>query len=194
VKQTNNEKIVVIVSEHLLPDELKKLEKYSKIHAIYLFSESNNYNEQFKLIYTKTIYTDYLETFVKLLKKHWYVLGVGVAVILAAIFPHLGASGGPLYAEYTLKWGCVIIIFFLSGLSLPTKTLTSELFHFRLHIFIQVFSFIFIPFTVYGICLLLAKSSFNKILIGGLIAMACTSSTISSNVRNRNEKDFLLLM
>jgi hypothetical protein len=190
VKQGNNEKIAVIVSGNLSPDELNKLKNYSKVHAIYLFSKSNHFKEQFKRIHTKTIYREYLETFVKLCKKFWFILGLGVVMTFAAIFPHLGASDGPLYAEYTLKWGCVIVIFFLSGLSLPTKTLTAELFHFRLHIFIQVFSFILIPFTVYGICLLLAKSSFNKILVGGIIAMACTSTTISSNVSNLLSKSF----
>jgi hypothetical protein len=195
VKQTNNEKIVLIVTGELSSDELNKLQKYSQINAIYLFSESNNSNEQFKLLYTKTIYKDYLEIFVKLLKKFWFIIGLGIAVIFAGIFPHLGASNGPFYAEYTIKWGCVIVIFFLSGLGLPTKTLTSELFHFRLHIFIQVFNLIFIPFTVYGICLLLAKSSsLNKLLIAGIITMACTSTTISSNVSKRVYSSIIIIL
>ena len=171
VQGSDDEKIVVIIAGHLSSDELNKLRKYSKIDVIYLFSESDNTTEQFKCIYTKSKNRDYKETFVKILKQFWFLLGLGIAMIFAYIFPHLGASDGILYAKYTLRWGCVAVIFFLSGLSLPTKTLTHELFHFRLHIFVQVFNLILIPFSVYGICLLLAKTSFNKILISGIITM-----------------------
>jgi hypothetical protein len=50
VKQTNNEKIIVVISGYLLSDELNTLQNYSNIDAIYLI----NSNEELKPIYTKT--------------------------------------------------------------------------------------------------------------------------------------------
>ncbi|CAF1370227.1 unnamed protein product [Adineta ricciae] len=181
-KQSDEKKIIVIISGHISLAEINQLEKYSNIDTIYQFVQSNDQNEQLKCIYMKKVTRPYTETIVELLKKFWFLVGLAFVVVLAALFPSIGASNGPLHAEYTLKWGCVIVIFLLSGLGLPTRTLKNELFHYRLHIFTQTFNLVFIPLIVFGICLLLAKTSFNKIFIAGIITMACTSTTISSNV------------
>ncbi|CAF1370078.1 unnamed protein product [Adineta ricciae] len=181
-KQSNEKQIIVVISGHISLAEINQLEKYSNIAAIYQFLQSNDQKEQLKCIYTKKVTQSYRETIVKLLEKFWFLVGLAIAVVLAALFPSIGASNGPLHAEYTLKWGCVIVIFLLSGLGLPTRTLKNELFHYRLHIFTQTFNLVFIPLVVFGICLLLAETSFNKIFIAGIITMACTSTTISSNV------------
>ena len=180
--QTDNVKIVVLIHGHLRTDELIKLEKYSQIDTIYLFIETNDVDKQFQCIYTKVTNRNYSETAVILITKFWFILGLGVVMLLAYLFPNVGASGGPLRSEYTIKWGCVVIIFLLSGLGLPTRSLTREIWHFRLHIFTQSFNLIFIPSVVYIVCLLLATTSFSKILVGGIITMACTTTTISSNV------------
>lgn len=52
---------------------------------------------------------------------------------------------GPLRPEYTVKYGAVSIIFFISGLSLKTDSIYYTLRQHRLHLFIQGFTFIFIP-------------------------------------------------
>ncbi|CAF1211164.1 unnamed protein product [Adineta steineri] len=182
VKHTNYEKFVIIISGNLSSDQLNHLKSYSQIDSIYLFSKSYDANEQLKCIYTKPRNRYCLNTLTKLLKKFWFIFGLAIAMIFAVLFPYLGASGGILHTEYSLKWGCVIIIFFLSGLSLQTNEIATEIFHFRLHIFTQVFNLVFIPLVVFVVCLLLIKLSFNKILIGGIIMMACTTTTISSNV------------
>ncbi|CAF4427433.1 unnamed protein product, partial [Adineta steineri] len=72
--------------------------------------------------------------------------------------------------------------FFLSGLSLRTRQLVKEILHIRLHLFVQIYSLLIIPFTIYAFGLLLIKLSLNKTLIVGIIIMASTSTTISSNV------------
>ena len=182
VKQTANDECIVITSGQLTPDELSELRNDREIEAIYLFSESNHLEKQFQCLYTKPMDRNHLETSVQFLRKHLFLFGLAVVLLFAVLFPHVAASSGPLHAEYTIQWGCIIFVFLLSGLSLPTRTLKHELFHLRLHLFVQVFSLVFIPMTVYGICLLLAQTSFNKVLLGGLIAMACASTLISGNV------------
>jgi sodium/bile acid cotransporter 7 len=124
-----------------------------------------------------------LKVFLNLFKKFWFILGLLVVLLCAYLYPRLGATGGIIRAEYTVKYGCVIIIFFLSGLSLPTKNLIDQLFRFRLHLLIQVLSLLIVPFTVFAIALLLAKTSLNKVLISGIMVMASTCTSISTNVR-----------
>lgn len=181
-KQINNDIIILVISGHLSFDQLKTLKKYSQIDAIYLYSVSDDHKKDFKCIYTKTTNSNYHETFIKLLKQFWFLLGLVVVMILAHIYPPLGSTGGPLSAEYTIKWGGVVVISFFSGLAIPTKRLAKELLHIRLHIFVQCFSLVLIPFTVYGVCLLLVKTSLNKVLIGGILTTACNSTAISSAV------------
>lgn len=187
-QQTNDMKTVVIIFGHVSSTTTDQLKSYLCVEAIYLFTPSADPKEQLKCAYTKTSSRHFSERSTEFLKKFWFLLGLCMVMVLAAAFPDLGASGGPLHTEYTLKWGGVMFIFFMSGLSLPTETLTNELFHFRLHIFTQLFSFVFIPFTVFGVCLLLAQTSFNKIFISGIISMACTSTTISSNVSRKSHR------
>ncbi|CAF5156394.1 unnamed protein product [Rotaria magnacalcarata] len=98
------------------------------------------------------------------------------------IFPNLGKTGGYIRSEWTVKYGCVILICFLSGLSLRTKQLAKEIPHIRLHILIQIYSLIVIPFLVYYLTLCLSNTSMNKTLLFGMIIMASTSTPISSNV------------
>lgn len=48
----------------------------------------------------------------------WFILGLGLAVGLAAAFPHVGMTGGPLKAEWTVEWGGIGLIFLITGLSI----------------------------------------------------------------------------
>jgi hypothetical protein len=190
VKQINNVKLVLIISGHYSTEQLTKIQSYSQVDAIYSYSKSSDLNEELKCIYSKTTEKKSWDLFVTLLKKFWFILGVLVVLISAYLFPHLGAAGGVLHSEYTIKWGCVIIIFFLNGLSLSTTNLSEQLLRFRLYISILVFSILLVPCIIYCIALLLAITSFNKVLISGIILMACTSTAISTNVRILNRVTF----
>jgi hypothetical protein len=116
------------------------------------------------------------------IRKYWFLAGLIIVICLGYLFPNVGKTGGYIHSEWSVKLGCVIFIFFLSGLSLRTRQLAKEFLHIRLHILVQIYSLIIIPFTVYGLGLLLIKLSLNKTLIIGLIIMGSTSTTISSNV------------
>jgi hypothetical protein len=183
VKQVNDDKLVLIIIDHLTNEHLTTIQNHPQIDVIYSYSKSSDLQGELKCLYTKTTKRKYWKTITNLLRKFWFILSLLFCLIFAYLFPKLGASDGPLHAEYTIKWGCVIIIFFLNGLSLSTRNLADEIFHFRLHILTQIFSLLFFPITVYGIALLLAKSSINKLLIRGILLMACTSTAISTSVR-----------
>lgn len=132
------------------------------------------------------------------IRKYWFLLGLIIVIGLAYLFPDVGKTGGYIRAEWSVKWGCVMFIFFLSGLSLRTKQLGKELLRIRLHLFIQIFSFVFIPFSVFGLVVLLTKfTSFNRILLIGLLVMSSTSTTISSNVvmtKNAGGNEYVALL
>ncbi|CAF1610243.1 unnamed protein product [Rotaria magnacalcarata] len=115
-------------------------------------------------------------------RKYWFLIGFAFSICMGYIFPNLGKTGGYIRSEWTVKYGCVILICFLSGLSLRTKQLAKEIPHIRLHILIQIYSLIVIPFLVYYLTLCLSNTSMNKTLLFGMIIMASTSTPISSNV------------
>ncbi|CAF1150824.1 unnamed protein product [Rotaria sordida] len=174
--------IVLIVSGDLSNAEKTQIENYEQIETIFTYTVSADGKDEFHSIYAKKDCRNYLNTLIRLLKQFWFFLGLLIVMTCAYAYPPLARSGGPIRAEYTIGWGCVIIIFLLSGLGLKTSELKHDIFYFRMHLFIQLFSLVLIPFTVYGICLLLAKSSMNTVLVAGIVIMSCTSTTISSNV------------
>ena len=59
------------------------------------------------------------------LKKNWMLVGVAVAIVLAKANPSIGAKSGPLYPDYTVKYGAVFLIFFLSGRRSRRRSLCS---------------------------------------------------------------------
>ena len=48
----------------------------------------------------------------------WFILGLGLAVGLAAAFPYIGMTGGTIRAEYSVKYVCIGLIFLITGLSI----------------------------------------------------------------------------
>jgi hypothetical protein len=61
-----------------------------------------------------------------------------VAIGFAAALPKLGATGGWLRAEYSVKLPAIITIFIISGIGLKTKALLSALGDLRVHLLVQV--------------------------------------------------------
>lgn len=80
--------------------------------------------------------------------------------------------------------GAVILIFFISGLSLRTQTLAETVLRIRLHFLVQMISLVLIPFFVFGFVLLLFKANvhMDSLLLIGLVIAASTPTTVSSNV------------
>ncbi|KAI8375577.1 SBF-like CPA transporter family-domain-containing protein [Blakeslea trispora] len=131
--------------------------------------------------------------------KYWFLLGLAIAIILAIFFPNVARKGGYIRAEWTIKWGAVIIIFLISGLSLRTKILAQTILRVRLHLLIQIINLVIIPFTVFGLVLLFFKlhMNINSLLLVGVVIAASTPTTVSSNVvmtKNANGNEASALM
>ncbi|MEW5297069.1 MAG: hypothetical protein WDW38_007175 [Sanguina aurantia] len=116
------------------------------------------------------------------LLEHWFVLGVGVAIGVAAAVPDLGKTYGWVHAEYTVKWGAIIVVFFLTGLTLKSRALLDASKRLRIHLLIQFLSLVLTPAIGFGMAKLLSLSSVDPDLIQGLIVAMAMPTTISSNV------------
>jgi sodium/bile acid cotransporter 7 len=115
-----------------------------------------------------------------LLKKNGFVLALLGAVVLAYLFPGLGASNGILKAGLFSKIG-VMVIFFLQGLTINTGDLASGLRQIKLHLFIQSWTYLFSPVVLVSVALVLNAFDHDA-LAGGFFYIALIPTTISSAV------------
>ncbi|CAO3703143.1 unnamed protein product [Rhizopus stolonifer] len=126
--------------------------------------------------------------------RYWFLLGLGIVIGLAWAFPQVGKAHGSIQAQYTVKWGAVIVIFLLSGLGLEVSVMFKTILRWRLHLVVQVINFILLPFLMYGIVRFFIAVNANlgeSVYKGWMIALS-TSTTVSSNAimtRNANGND-----
>jgi solute carrier family 10 (sodium/bile acid cotransporter), member 7 len=109
----------------------------------------------------------------------WFLLGMGVAVALAWLFPDAGAKGGALHPELINKFG-VSLIFFLHGLTLSFGALLAGTKQWRVHALVQGSTFVLFPLL--GLVLLGLGSSLAPELKTGLFFLCALPSTISSSI------------
>jgi len=119
---------------------------------------------------------------VSLLRKNWFLIGIVVVISLAKLAPYIGAKGGILRPEYTVKYGAVSIIFFNSGLSLRTEDLKNAITQVKLHAFVQSFTLCFIPTLISQLVPVLSHTGINEWLLKGLLVVSCMPPPVSSAV------------
>ena len=78
----------------------------------------------------------------------------------------------------------VSLIFLMTGMTLPTKILLENYSRWKLHLYVQIGCFLMTSATVYGVvCIAATNERFmDPVLLVGLILMASTPTTISSNI------------
>lgn len=110
----------------------------------------------------------------------WFLTGMGVAIILAALLPAPGAEGGILHPELLTKAG-IALVFFLNGAGLSFAALKDGVLRWRLHLIIQGATFLLFP-AIGAVFLLLAGNWIVPDLRIGLFYLCALPSTISSSV------------
>jgi len=127
--------------------------------------------------------SDALQFLNKKAKKNWFVLGMFIALSLAALFPSFGRNGGQLHAEVLTKI-IISFIFFTSGLCLPLRELRNAASLYKLHAFIQVFNLLFAPLVMllFALLLRLPVFHFEVLLLEGLVVLSCLPTTVGSSV------------
>lgn len=116
----------------------------------------------------------------------WLLIGMGVACVLAYFFPNVAKHGGVIRSEYSVLYGAVALVFFISGLSIPRQKLFTHMFNWRLHVLVQVTSFLFVPAVVVALVHLIVATDpaahIDRAVLAGYILTACIPTTIASNV------------
>ncbi|KAI8075622.1 putative sodium bile acid cotransporter [Thamnidium elegans] len=126
--------------------------------------------------------------------RYWFLLGLAIVIGLAWAFPQVGKTNGDIEAQYTVKWGAVILIFLLSGLGLEVSVMLKTILRWRLHLIVQFINFILLPFVMYGIVrfFIAVHSDLDMTVYKGWMIALSTSTTVSSNAimtRNANGND-----
>lgn len=117
---------------------------------------------------------------VKKLKKEWFLVSMVIAIILAILTPDVGRSGGWVHLDLLTGLG-VALVFFLHGLGLSPKAIKAGISNWRLHIYIQLATFLFYPL----IWVVLGESFLAYMppaLAFGFCYLFVLPSTISSSV------------
>ena len=106
-----------------------------------------------------------------------------VVLCVAYMFPALGVKGGPFRPEFLVKKVGVAVIFFGSGLSLPTSSLGSALRKWRVATAVQLFHFIACPLIFSSAAKLLMRAGvLSPMLSVGFSVLGCLPPPISSAV------------
>jgi sodium/bile acid cotransporter 7 len=111
-----------------------------------------------------------------LLKKYWFLLGILVAGTLGTLLPQAASLLNPRSLATN---GIVVVLFVITGLSLPTDTIWKGIRDARLHLYLQLFIFVVTPAYFLGTLALLRgvlPETFNL----GILALACLPTTVSS--------------
>lgn len=119
-------------------------------------------------------------TFISLIKKEWFLVGMLVAIGLSVVLPHLGASHGVLHLEQVTQWG-IALIFFLHGVNLSPKDIRKGLGSWQLHMFIQAATFVIYP-LIWIVLGQWFESFLPQALAFGFCYLLILPSTISSSV------------
>jgi len=117
---------------------------------------------------------------VKKIKLDWFLTGMFAAIALAAILPAPGAEGGVLHPELLTKGG-IALIFFLNGAVLSFKALKDGISRWRLHLIIQLSTYLLFP-LLGGVFLLLFGRWISPDLRLGFFYLCALPSTVSSSV------------
>jgi sodium/bile acid cotransporter 7 len=115
-----------------------------------------------------------------LLKKHTFTLWLLAAVGLALLFPEPGSKWGLLRPEFTTQWG-VAVIFFLQGLSLPTRSLAAGYQPKRLHVFVLSWNYLWFP-VVTGLVLVPMAWWLTPELCLGFWLLSILPTTVASAI------------
>jgi len=113
-------------------------------------------------------------------KFDWFLKGMLIAVALAFLWPSPGAKGGFLHPELLNKIG-IALVFYLNGLGLSLASLKDGAVRWRVHLLIQVSTFLIFP--ILGWMLLKVSGGWMSAdLQTGFFYLCALPSTVSSSV------------
>ncbi len=110
--------------------------------------------------------------------KNSFLILVVLAILLAYAYPPLGSKY--LYPQYTATWVAVVIIFFLSGISLKSEEFKNALTRLYFNIFVQLYNFGFVSIVVFGVSRFLVFCNIiTQDLADGMVIGSCVPITVN---------------
>lgn len=114
------------------------------------------------------------------IKFDWFMIGMVLVTGLAWLFPGPGASGGWMQPALLTKGG-VALIFFLHGAALSFAALKAGALNWRLHVLVQLSTFLFFPLVGFAAVYFLADHVPAGLSLG-VFYLCALPSTVSSSV------------
>ena len=118
----------------------------------------------------------------------WFCIDQWFLIVLACLIVISSQVQVPAQHQHTkevaVTYGAVAVIFFITGCTLPTKVLIENYSKWKIHLFVQIQSFLMtsaITFAIVSICAT-NPSFMDPWLLIGIIFTGCVPTTISSNV------------
>ena len=112
--------------------------------------------------------------------RDWFLAGMISSVVLATLFPDFGMTGGTIHADVLSNWG-IFSIFFLHGLGLSTERMWAGMTRWKLHLTVQIMTFVMFPLLWIGLNALFGRMTPPTLLLG-FYYLCALPSTISSSV------------
>jgi sodium/bile acid cotransporter 7 len=109
-----------------------------------------------------------------------FLIALVIVVVAAMLWPEPGARGGFLHADLISTYG-VAVVFFLYGLTLAPEKMRKGMTHWRLHLVVQLGTFVLFPIVVLALHVPL-RSVFPPEVWTGFFFIAALPSTVSSSV------------
>jgi solute carrier family 10 (sodium/bile acid cotransporter), member 7 len=109
-----------------------------------------------------------------------FILAILGMILLAYLVPGMGAEGGPWSLDKVNKWG-VALLFFFYGLRLSPEKMKNDLKNWRLHLTIQLFTFLVFPLLVLPFYFLFKGTEYIQLWLA-VFFLAALPSTVSSAV------------
>lgn len=103
-----------------------------------------------------------------------------IAVAIALLMPQLGASGGALHLDLLTHVG-VALVFLLSGAGLSTERLKAGAANWRLHLFVQLFTFAMFPLLGLLVSVSVGRWLPRDLMVG-FFYLCALPSTVSSSI------------
>ena len=114
------------------------------------------------------------------IKFDWFMIGMVLVTGLAWLFPGPGATGGWMQPALLTKGG-VALIFFLHGAALSFAALKAGALNWRLHVLVQLSTFLFFPLVGFTAVYFLADHVPAGLSLG-VFYLCALPSTVSSSV------------
>jgi len=116
-------------------------------------------------------------------RRQWFLLALLAAIALAAAAPRLGATGGWLRAEHSVRVPAIVLVFLISGSGLKTSVLARAAGSLQAHALVQGVSLGVTPLVGWAVGTALRRSgALPRPLADGVVVMSCMPTTISTNV------------